>query len=107
MQGCGTLEKDVILPVEQLRTTHDERSLLKTFYLKYVCNLAAVAWPAAAISRAQDASREAHRADSRHPERKRGKPFSHTIIDGEPLKCFAIIGSISMAIYYYRNGFTE
>jgi|GEM_PF-2921618 len=91
MQGCGTLEKDMILPVERLRTTHDERSLLKIFYPKYVCNLAAVAWPAAALSGAQDASREARRADSRHPERKRGKPFSHTIIDGGPLKRFAII----------------
>ena len=74
---AGTLEEDMTMPVEQLRTTHDERSLLKTFYPKYVCNLAAVAWPAAAISRAQDASREASRADSRHPGRKRGKPFSH------------------------------
>ena len=64
-----------------------ERSLLKTFYLKYVCNLAAVAWPAAALSGAPTIAREARRADSRHPGRKRGKPFSHTIIDGEPLKC--------------------
>ena len=77
MQGCGTLEEDMTLPVELRKAIHDERGLLKTFYPKYVCNLAAVAWPAAAISRAQDASREARRADSRHPGRKRGKPFSH------------------------------
>ena len=71
MQGCGTLEKDMILSVEQRRAIHDERSLLKIFYPKYVCNLAAVAWPAAALSGAQDASREARRADSQHPGRKR------------------------------------
>jgi hypothetical protein len=79
MQGCGTLEKDVILPVEQLRTTHDERILLKTFYPKYVCNLAAVAWPAAALSGTPTIAREARRADSRHPGRKEESP-SHILL---------------------------
>ena len=104
MQGCGTLEEDMILPVEQRRAIHDERSLLKTFYPKYVCNLAAVAWPAAAISRAQDASREDPQGRLAAPRKKRGKPFSHTIIDGGPLKCLPH-RSICMAVYDYLNKF--
>jgi hypothetical protein len=37
-----------------------------------VCNLATVARPAAALSGAPTIAREASRADSRHPRRKRG-----------------------------------
>ena len=87
MQGCGIRKKDMTMPVKQLRTTRGKRCLLKNLYPQQVCNLTVVAWPAAALSGAPTIAREARRADSRYPGRKRGNLFSRAIIDGEPLKC--------------------
>ena len=63
----GTIYEDLLFILER-RVIQDERGLSKTLQPQYVCNLAVVARPAAAISRAPTIAREARRPTRGTPE---------------------------------------